>query len=432
MGNIQMSLGYKRANLELSVHFIDHYLTGCAPVYPLIYIYSLRRLMDGIALSIQEIAEHFGLLDTDVVNAWRHFEKVGLVRVEGSGPNIAITFLPVSEAGRVAVNMREAAAAATEAQMCEAVVAELYGSETPVAAAPFESVLSVVEKPDVNQMSIAQVVAADYDDTSQVHSRSPALPPTRVQDRPQYSIEELTVYRAQSKDVERMFSKAEQALGKLLKYTDMNIIFGLYDWLRLPTDVIEYLLSYCEDHGHRNLRYIEKCAIDWADNGVDDLEKALVYVQTFDRGYRSILKQMGKLSAFPTPAQRGLMDKWLHEMKMPLEVILAACDKTTLNAEKPSLSYVDGILTKWFKKGIASMDGVAKADAEFEAARTQQDESRENNRKDRFDGQSQSKASSRAQKPKSNRFINFDQRKYDHAEIELLERQYLNQQASGK
>jgi len=410
-----MRLGYKLSTLELPFAFIDSYLTGCAPVYPLIYIFSLRRLIGGEPVTIPEIARHFGLLETDVINAWRHFEAAGLVLVEGSGVDIDITFLPV-EASVESMGIQPVSSsteiAAPKRTLSFADASPSEPASTPMGSAP----------------SLAPSTASTPSSAISAHSDSPGTrTPWRETPPPQYSAEELAIYRTQSKDIARLFSKAEQALGRLLKCTDMSTIFSFHDWLRLPLDVIEYLLCYCEEHGHRNLRYIEKCALDWADQGIDDLEKALTYVQAFDKEYRSILKHMGKLSTFPTPAQRKLMDKWLHEMDMPLDVIIAACDKTTVVAEKPSLSYVDKILAKWKKAGIMTLEAVQQADADFETKQAEKDHAEKSQKGMGLN----EKPSARTSKPKNNRFINFDQRENDYSHIEQMERQYLLKRLNG-
>jgi len=380
MGAIKMQLGYKISVLELPYLFIDHYMTGCAPVYPLIYIFSLRRLLGGDTVSVQDISEHFQLLDTDVMNAWRHWERVGLVQIEGSGIDISITFLPVREPRPVLVDKK-----------------------------PVPENKEITPEND----SCAHKISADKpSEVKECVDKVPSLTPP--EGRPQYSVQELTLYRNQSKDIERLFSKAEQTLGKLLTYHDMNVVFGFYDWLRLPSDVIEYLLSYCAEHGHRNLRYIEKCALDWAERDIDDLEKALTYVHLFDKNYRNVLQRMGKLSGFPTLAQRKLIDKWLHEMQLPLDVVLEACDRTSLTAEKPSLAYVDKILTKWHKSGVTTMADIQQAD---------------DNHAKQSEAKSQNPA--KAAKAKNNRFVNFEQREIDYTQIEKLERQYLLQRLKG-
>ena len=351
-----MRLGFQQSSLEIPYAFIDHYLTGCAPVYPLVYIYSLRRLLGGEPVTTHEIAAHFGLLVSDVENAWRHFEKVGLVQLEGDAPDFSITFLSVDE--------------------------------------PQERVqkpaLAVVKKQPATE-TIAE---------------EPTRKPT-----PTYCKEELMAYRAQSNDIARLFDKAQQALGaRLLPWTDLSTIFSFHDELRLPIDVIECLLNYCEENGHRNIKYMEKCAVDWSDKGIDDVEKALVYVQAFDKRYRSILKHMGKLSTHPTPAQRKMMDKWFDEFNLPLDVVLAACDQTTVSAEKPSLSYVNKILIKWHKSGVVTLEAVNQANANFEEQKTEAAPAK--------------KSKQSTPKPKSNRFINFQQRENDYSKIEQMEREY--------
>ncbi|MCL2215629.1 MAG: DnaD domain protein [Defluviitaleaceae bacterium] len=344
MNAFKMSLGYERSHMDLPTLFVDHYMTDCIPVYPLIYIWSLRRLLDGKSTSFQEMGERFHLTESDVINAWKHWEDMGLVKINGA----SITFLPVK-------------------------------APEPVAA-PKETATEIIRIP--------------------------------TEARPQYTAQELALYRTQSRDIERLFGRAEKTLGKLLSYNDMNTIFGFHDWLRLPIDVIEYLLTYCADNEHRNLRYIEKCALDWADNNIDDLEKALTYVQSFDRDYRTILLHMGQATGYPTPGHRKYMDKWLYQWNMPLELIQEACDRSVAQINKPKFAYVDKILAGWFKKGITTLEGAAEADREFAAARP---------------SAAPSGVGTSPSKTKANRFINFNQRENDHALYEKLERAYREQ-----
>jgi len=389
-------------------------MTGCAPVYPLIYIFSLRHLMGGDTVSVQDISHHFQLTGTDVMAAWRHWERMGLVEIEGSGVDISITFLPIPEpvSGHTALMMELVAAPKSEPTQLALPVDE---KPTPVDNAPVDN----QAKPSITNPNLPKPLVDNHQEVKPTVEKPAAAAP--VESRPQYSVQELALYRSQSKDIERLFSKAEQALGKLLTYNDMNILFGFYDWLRLPSDVIEYLLTYCAEHGHRNLRYIEKCAQDWAEREIDDLEKAINYVYLFDKHYRSIMQRMGKLSSFPTPAQRKHIDKWLHEMYLPLDVVLEACDRTSLTAEKPSLSYVDKILTKWHKSGVSTMADVLQADEDYARQKEQKEQK----------GQKETKSTTKTNKPKTNRFINFEQRENDYTQREKQERQYLLQRLKG-
>ena len=224
--------------------------------------------------------------------------------------------------------------------------------------------------------------------------------------RPVYTPDEIACYRTESPDVARLFSRAEKTLGKLLSYNDMNIIFGFHDWLRLPIEVIEYLFAYCDDNDHRNLRYIEKCALDWADHDIASLESAMFYVKSFDRNYRAILRYMGLGTTYPSSRHREYMDRWLGEWKMPIEVIFASCDCSVDNIDKAKFSYMNTVLGNWHKQGVKTLDDVARA-------------------KENFSTEEKAKRRSKPAAPKVNRFANFSQREYDWAALEKMERAYL-------
>jgi DnaD/phage-associated family protein len=328
--------------LELPCVFIDDYFTDCLPVYPLIYIWSLRRLLDGHSASLQEIGERFQLTEGDVKKAWQHWENVKLVSVSYANDEMEITFLPMS----------------------------------PRNSQP----LTLLALPEVKE-------------------KTSSRPKKQI-----YSPPELECYSSESPDVKRLFKCAEKTLD-MPDHKDLNTIFYFYDGLRLPIDVIEYLLEYCAENDNRSLRYIEKCAIDWANNGIDSIEKAAQHVQNFDHNYREILNYLGKSPEIST-ARREYMNRWLHEWNMPLNLIEKACEKATLSDKKNHFRYVNTTLSGWRDKGITTLEEVAAADEEF---------LKENQK-------TTTRASSA--KPKPNRFVNYEQPEYDYEKIEKMERAY--------
>ena len=226
-----------------------------------------------------------------------------------------------------------------------------------------------------------------------------------VTTRPVYPTEELACYREASPDVARLFARAERTMGKLLSYNDMSVIFGFHDWLRLPIDVIEFLFTYCDETEHRNLRYIEKCALDWADNGIESLEAAMFYVKSFDRNYRSILRYMGLGGKFPSASQRSYIDRWIGEWKMPLDVIFYCCDCNVDSLNEVKFSWVNKVLESWHKQGVKNLEEAKLA-------------------RESFSDKEKSKRQSKPAAPKVNRFVNFKQREYDWEALEKKERAY--------
>ena len=171
------------------------------------------------------------------------------------------------------------------------------------------------------------------------------------------------------------------------------------------------------------MRYVEKVALDWAERGINSLEAAAEYVQTFDGDFRAIMKALGHPSAFPSPTQRKYMQKWLNEMEMPLELILEACDKTAVQLGKPKLTYIDKIIADWHKKGIRTLEKVAALDADWHKAEKSAGETN-------FEMKLMKEKTDKPVK-KRNRFANFKPRERDYAQIEKLEREYLMKSLEG-
>ena len=349
------------ASVSLSRNFVDRYMPACTPVYALIYIYGLRHASSGgKGLSTQEIGEAFNILETDVLNAWKYWETKGLIKMDSRGDEgLFIKYLPLTE--------------------------EIDNSKT--------------DKEVMSEKSADKPVNA---------------PIFNVSLRPNYTVEELSFYQKQSKGIERLFSHGEQTLGKMLTYHDMNVLFGFYDWLRLPMDVIIYMLSYCADGNHRDLRYIEKVALDWAERGISTVDDAKAYTQTFDKEFRAVMTALGHPSAFPSPTQRKYMQKWLNEMDMPLELVVEACDKTAVQIGKPKLTYIDKIITDWHKKGMKSLEAVAAAEANWQKSEKASEEDR-----------------TRSPVKQRNRFANFKSRERDYAQIERMEQEYQDKKYGG-
>ena len=327
----------RKTFVELPTYFIDNFFSDCPPVYPLIYIWSYRRVIEGERLSTDEIMKKFHLTGSDVRLAWKYWEEKGLVSIGGENGD---------------------------------------------------------------EVDLLDIKDSLYAEAEKVRKSAPV-----AMSRPYYSPEELAVYRTESPDVARLFSRAHQTLGKLLSSNDMAIIFGFHDWLRLPIDVIEFLLSYCDDNNHRNLRYIEKCALDWADNDIDSLESAMRYVKSFDNNYRTILRHMGIETKYPAARQREHMDNWLGELGMPLDVICFCCDMQVDSKGKATFGYVNTVLQKWHKLGVKTLEDAEKA-------------------RESFNTEEKTKRLKKPAAPKTNRFINFNQREYDWAALEKIERAY--------
>lgn len=228
-------------------------------------------------------------------------------------------------------------------------------------------------------------------------------------ERPDYPPAELAMY-IKNQDVKNLFESAQKKLGKMLSHQDMSLLFSFHDWLGLPLDVIDLLLSYCTANGHKGMRYIEKVALGWAEEGIDTVEKAAEYIELRKTGFRTILQSFGQ-NRLPVPAEENYMKKWLKEYKLPMELIKMACERTVLQTGKASFPYADSILRQWRDAGVKDGAGVAELDKAFAAKKSQSHQA------------GQKPAQKEPPKPKQNRFINYTQSEWDFAELERLERE---------
>lgn len=241
------------------------------------------------------------------------------------------------------------------------------------------------------------------------------IKPVLLEQRPTYTPEEIAVYLAKSTKTKELFSSAQTHLNKMLTYQDMSTLFSFHDWLGLPMDVIEILLAYCGQRNHNTFSYIEKVAIDWAENGINTPQKALERITLYTSKFPKILKAFGEkdINRNPVPTERTFIKKWFTEYEMPLELVEYACEKTILNTGKISFSYADKIITSWHQKKVKTLDAVKQLDAEFIAGKKE--------KKTKAAASSFSNNTSQ----KKNRFINYDQRDWDFETLEKMEKEYM-------
>ena len=168
-----------------------------------------------------------------------------------------------------------------------------------------------------------------------------------LSEHPKYLVKEINATLNENKDVRDMFLIAEQLLGKPLNHNEMKILYSFHDWLKLPTSVIVMLLEYCTSVKKMDLRYIEKVAITWAENGIDNFEKASVYIKAQAKLARmeKKVKRIVQISSRElTELETKFVRTWLEEYKASESLIKQAYEITVMNTGKMSFKYMDAVL----------------------------------------------------------------------------------------
>lgn len=344
MNTIKISTSYNKNYTSIPNFFIDEYLSSANGDFVKVYIWLIKQVDTGQGqISVSAIADAFNFTETDVVRAIKYWHNAGVIEVAWSGQTLT------------AIHILD------------------KGSEKPVD----ETVISAVETITIGTADVIEPV---------MEQRS---------EKPHYSTSELVSYKTQEHYSQLVFI-TESLIGKPLKEQDLRTLIGFHDWLKLPFEVIEILIEYCVSNNHRKLSYIEKVAIDWADDGVTTIDKAKYRTKTHTKNFFTIFQALGIQNRNPVQFEIDLMTEWTNAFNM--DVILEACHRTVKQTNSGSMKYTDSILKDWAKNNVKNFADIEALDKAF------------NDKK---------KSNETAQAPKKpNKFNNYDQRDYDFEQLE--------------
>lgn len=210
---------------------------------------------------------------------------------------------------------------------------------------------------------------------------------------------------ANQEELRQLYFVAEQYMGKPLTVNEIKKINYFFDTLNFSIDLIEYLIEYCVENGHRSMKYIETVAISWSDAGIQTADDAKMSTSMYTKNVYSILNAFGIKGRSAAPAEICFIRKWTEEYGFSLDIILEACNRTINNTHKADFKYADSILSNWLANGVQHLTDISRLDLVFRQ------------------GKESKKRSSVKPAASSNRFNNFEGRSYD---ISSLEQQLLN------
>lgn len=209
-------------------------------------------------------------------------------------------------------------------------------------------------------------------------------------------------------DLKQVIAAAGKYAGRTLSGSEIDFICDLNEKLGFSAELISYLYEHCCLAKEINrFSYIQKVALAWAEKNIKTIEAAKLETETFNKENSLVMKSFG-LTRLPGVSEKQYIDRWFHEYKMSEELVAEACDRALLALNKPSFSYADGVLKKWFAKGIKDLDGVAEDDKLYYMTK-----------------QNLHVVMDNSPKPLNNRFNNFEQRSYSGEEMADITKKLL-------
>jgi len=214
---------------------------------------------------------------------------------------------------------------------------------------------------DVSEEQLAEALL--FWQKAGVLSGSSELPRT---EKPAY--EEVPAYTGE--DMERINESGEVGelidvcsaiFGKTFTPAESEVIFYLFDGLRLGFEFIVKLCKYCHDVGKPSVRYLKATAISLYDGGVTSIGALEAFIEKEERKsdmeYRiRLLYGMGERAL--TPTERKYISAWTIDWNLPYEVIEMGYYRMMSSISQPKISYENKILREWAEAGCRTKEDV--------------------------------------------------------------------------
>ncbi len=238
--------------------FIDEYMKDANDAQMKVYLYLVRMMSAGLPTSIPDIADRFNHTEKEVVRSLRYWERKGLLSLQ------------TDAAGNLTgIYLRE---------------------PRPLSAGNDHQVISIA--PILSSGAARNVVPADAEgrnialssenteDVASVSSgnEAAAVPPTSA------GVTAAQMEEFQKNENSRqLILIVEQYIGKPLSVSEAKTIYFISEQLHFSEELIDYLVEYCVGLGKKDFRYIEKVALNWAEEGISTAAQAQKSVQSGSR-----------------------------------------------------------------------------------------------------------------------------------------------------
>lgn len=156
---------------------------------------------------------------------------------------------------------------------------------------------------------------------------------------------------------------SQNILGKTLNNSDLETIYWFYDELGFSPEVISMLLEYCVSKDKRNMKYIEKVAIGWHENGITTMSQAESYIKAESEKnsyFYSLRKLFGITDRNLSKSEELYLKTWKNDYDMSEELVALAYEYCILSTNKLSFPYINSIVKGWFERGIKTIEAAEK------------------------------------------------------------------------
>ena len=300
--------------------FIDEYMRDANDAQLKVYLYLLRMMNAHLATSVPDIADKFNHTEKDVLRALKYWERQQLLSLDYDG-----------DKNLVGIHIHDLNA---EGRTGSGSVPQMPASFVPMPA------MEAAATEDSREGAVPEGLAEE-----------PDKPQTAsLYEKPSYTPDQLREFKSRQETTQLLFI-AESYIGKPLTPSEIKTILYFTDVLHFSDDLIDYLLQYCVDRGKKDFKYIEKVAVNWAQEGISTPKQAQKQATRYDRNIYTIMNGLGKSNS-PTAKEMEFITRWLKDYGFSMDIIIEACERTVLATDKHRFEYAESILSSWKRQNV--------------------------------------------------------------------------------
>lgn len=175
----------------------------------------------------------------------------------------------------------------------------------------------------------------------------PKIPPESEKSR--YTPGEIAKFADRDFELCTLYEEAEKLMKKPLSSNDQQTIFWIYNDLGFSAPLIILIINYAASIEKCRVRYIEKIAVEWSENGISTFADAEKYLAEKERAmsYEQKIKRMFGIDRKLTATEKTVISSWCGELKPSDEELSKAYDICIERTGKFSAKYINAILVNW-------------------------------------------------------------------------------------
>lgn len=170
-----------------------------------------------------------------------------------------------------------------------------------------------------------------------------------------YESAELAEILENRKSLTLFVNEAQRVLGKTINYYDTSLLVGIIDQLGFEEEAVLAILAYAVRLKHATVRYAEKIALNFYDEGIVDSEAVIAKISKIEEAAETITQirsLFGMGNRGLSTSERKLFTSWSERLGYGIDVIRLAYDITIDTIHEPAPKYTNTILERWFSEGL--------------------------------------------------------------------------------